>query len=109
MSAIAEIQDVDVKGTELSTDPEAAFKQTAVHLESGQSAGPGHAVEFTGRQFGTVRALDDQGKHILIPQPSDVSGPHRPYTTLISILIVVLLPYSRPMTPSIGQTALNNT
>jgi hypothetical protein len=73
MSAMSEIQDADVKGTDLGTDPEAGFKQTAVHLEGNQSATPGHAVEFTGRQFGTVRALDEQGKHILIPQPSDVS------------------------------------
>lgn len=72
MSAMAEIQDVDIKGTELSSDPEAAFKQTAVHLDGTQTAAAGHAVEFTGRQFGTVRALDEQGKHILIPQPSDV-------------------------------------
>lgn len=73
MSAMAEIQDADIKGNELSSDPEVAFKQTAIHLEGGQAATEGHAVEFTGRQFGTVRALDEQGKHILIPQPSDVS------------------------------------
>lgn len=75
MSAMAEIQDIEDKGIAPSGDVEAGFKQTAIHLEGKQDAGAGHAVEFTGRQFGTVRALDEQGEHILIPQPSDVSTP----------------------------------
>lgn len=74
MSAMADIQDIENKGIEPTDDVEANFKQTAVHLEGGQTATAGHAVEFTGRQFGTVRALDEQGEHILIPQPSDVRG-----------------------------------
>lgn len=63
-------QDFDEKAS--SPSQADAMKSTAVHLEKGQPAPGGHEIEFTGRQFGTVQGYDATGKHILIPQPSDV-------------------------------------
>lgn len=56
---------------DLPMDPHNDFKPEAVQLEYGQTD-RAHKVEFIGRQLGTLRAYDDDGRVFLVPQPSDV-------------------------------------